>query len=274
MELLESSGMCTPFNQLGLLSSSWGLISSWSQSFWPNMKTDPYHPPVVYTLPDWQDIPQQENAFDCGIFVCQFMDCLSRDWGGGDTIFDFDQGNMPYIRRKMIHEVSHLLLYTPCSLRCHVELKSFFLPECPPNSIPCKLSTFGYIHHVSWAKKGSHLYIFTRRMGVKVGKNLHYLFVRMFLLYTVIHLCWNPKEVFMGIRRPSVDKLQKAFFNGYHDWILCFRDIVVWSEVDSAYSMEWAYSVVPLQESLLWCKSPVHMHSLVCAKRLTIGGLS
>ncbi|CAH7670864.1 hypothetical protein BY996DRAFT_4586206 [Phakopsora pachyrhizi] len=61
---------------------------------------------------DWSNfyhpaVPQQQNGFDCGIFVCQFMDCLSRDWGdGNDTIFDFDQSNMGYIRTKMVYEIA------------------------------------------------------------------------------------------------------------------------------------------------------------------------
>lgn len=50
--------------------------------------------------------PRQNNAYDCGIFMCQIMDCLSRDWGGGDTVFDFSQENMPYMRTKMIYEVA------------------------------------------------------------------------------------------------------------------------------------------------------------------------
>ncbi|KAG0140092.1 hypothetical protein CROQUDRAFT_383682 [Cronartium quercuum f. sp. fusiforme G11] len=54
-----------------------------------------------YTKP-----PQQNNGYDCGVFVCQFMDCLSRDWGGGDTVFDFSQQNLPYIRNKVVYEIS------------------------------------------------------------------------------------------------------------------------------------------------------------------------
>ncbi|KNZ50642.1 hypothetical protein VP01_431g16 [Puccinia sorghi] len=65
----------------------------------------------------YEDIPQQNNSFDCGIFVCQFMDCLSRDWSPSlhgrtageeerSTRFDFGQENMEYIRLKMIYEIA------------------------------------------------------------------------------------------------------------------------------------------------------------------------
>ncbi|KAB5594097.1 Ulp1 peptidase [Ceratobasidium theobromae] len=53
----------------------------------------------------WEDYfddnaPQQENGYDCGVFSCQYMECLSR---GAD--FDFDQTNMPYLRQRMILEI-------------------------------------------------------------------------------------------------------------------------------------------------------------------------
>ncbi|MBW0500146.1 hypothetical protein O181_039861 [Austropuccinia psidii MF-1] len=65
----------------------------------------------VLDLSGWIDfypmnVPQQDNAYDCGIFVCQFMDSLSRDWGTGNAEFDFSQENMPYIRTKMIYEIA------------------------------------------------------------------------------------------------------------------------------------------------------------------------
>lgn len=48
----------------------------------------------------FQNAPQQENGYDCGVFSCQYMECLSR---GAD--FDFDQTNMPYLRQRMILEI-------------------------------------------------------------------------------------------------------------------------------------------------------------------------
>lgn len=57
-------------------------------------------------LDDWEDYhnpktPQQANGYDCGVFTSQFIECLSRR----DGHFDFDQKNMPYLRKKMIHEI-------------------------------------------------------------------------------------------------------------------------------------------------------------------------
>ena len=48
-----------------------------------------------------QDVPQQENGFDCGVFTCQFLETLSR----GEECFNFCQQNMPYLRQRMIWEI-------------------------------------------------------------------------------------------------------------------------------------------------------------------------
>ncbi|CAE7231551.1 unnamed protein product [Rhizoctonia solani] len=53
----------------------------------------------------WEDYfddnaPQQENGYDCGVFSCQYMECLSRG-----APFGFDQGNMGYLRQRMILEI-------------------------------------------------------------------------------------------------------------------------------------------------------------------------
>ena len=54
----------------------------------------------------WEDYfdenaPQQENGYDCGVFSCQYMECLSR---GAD--FTFGQANMGYLRQRMILEIT------------------------------------------------------------------------------------------------------------------------------------------------------------------------
>ncbi|KAI5479733.1 sentrin-specific protease 1 [Pseudohyphozyma bogoriensis] len=49
------------------------------------------------------DVPQQQNSCDCGIFTCQFMESLSRH----DGPFDFTQKQMPYFRHKMVLEMKH-----------------------------------------------------------------------------------------------------------------------------------------------------------------------
>ena len=41
------------------------------------------------------DIPKQRNGSDCGVFMCQFADCISRD-----KVFEFDQKDMQYFRQR------------------------------------------------------------------------------------------------------------------------------------------------------------------------------
>ncbi|CAE6422495.1 unnamed protein product [Rhizoctonia solani] len=53
----------------------------------------------------WEDYfddnaPQQENGYDCGVFSCQYMECLSRG-----APFGFSQENMGYLRQRMILEI-------------------------------------------------------------------------------------------------------------------------------------------------------------------------
>jgi len=62
-------------------------------------------------LSDWEDYcnpktPQQNNGYDCGIFTSQFIECLSREGGH----FDFEQRNMPYLRKKMVREIKQMQL--------------------------------------------------------------------------------------------------------------------------------------------------------------------
>ncbi|GJN87836.1 hypothetical protein Rhopal_000791-T1 [Rhodotorula paludigena] len=57
-------------------------------------------------LSDWEDywlddVPQQNNANDCGMFTCMFMESLSREV----DFFDFKQENMPYLREKMALQI-------------------------------------------------------------------------------------------------------------------------------------------------------------------------
>jgi sentrin-specific protease 1 len=55
-----------------------------------------------------QATPQQENAFDCGVFTCQFMEGVSR--GEDADTFGFNQDDMPYLRRRMLWEISQARL--------------------------------------------------------------------------------------------------------------------------------------------------------------------
>jgi hypothetical protein len=46
-----------------------------------------------------QDIPQQKNGSDCGIFCLQFAEYLSRNQS-----FDFEQRHTAYFRKRMLYE--------------------------------------------------------------------------------------------------------------------------------------------------------------------------
>uniref|UniRef100_A0A8C5U7W6 SUMO specific peptidase 2 n=1 Tax=Malurus cyaneus samueli TaxID=2593467 RepID=A0A8C5U7W6_9PASS len=49
-----------------------------------------------------EEIPQQSNGSDCGVFVCKFADFISRD-----KPIIFTPEHMPYFRRKMVWEIIH-----------------------------------------------------------------------------------------------------------------------------------------------------------------------
>ena len=49
---------------------------------------------------DETNVPKQENGFDCGVFVCQMAERLSRR-----SEFDFNQSQMPAIRIQMIEQI-------------------------------------------------------------------------------------------------------------------------------------------------------------------------
>lgn len=59
---------------------------------------------------DWkfivaEDVPQQQNMSDCGMFTCQFAECISRD-----APFQFTQQHMPYFRKRVVYEILHSTL--------------------------------------------------------------------------------------------------------------------------------------------------------------------
>ncbi|XP_056354492.1 sentrin-specific protease 2 isoform X2 [Oenanthe melanoleuca] len=49
-----------------------------------------------------EEIPQQDNGSDCGVFVCKFADFISRD-----KPIIFNPEHMPYFRKKMVWEIIH-----------------------------------------------------------------------------------------------------------------------------------------------------------------------
>nr|XP_060624018.1 sentrin-specific protease 2 isoform X1 [Anolis sagrei ordinatus] len=48
------------------------------------------------------EIPQQRNGSDCGVFVCKYADFISRD-----KPIVFSQCHMPYYRKRMVWEILH-----------------------------------------------------------------------------------------------------------------------------------------------------------------------
>jgi len=53
------------------------------------------------------DCPQQTNGFDCGVFICQFMEKLSRKM---NSPFDFTQKHIPTLRRLMVLRIGDGIL--------------------------------------------------------------------------------------------------------------------------------------------------------------------
>ena len=53
-----------------------------------------------------EEIPQQLNGCDCGMFTCKYLDYISRDHP-----VTFSQQHMPIFRKRMVQEIlhSHLL---------------------------------------------------------------------------------------------------------------------------------------------------------------------
>jgi Ulp1 family protease len=47
-----------------------------------------------------KSVPRQRNGFDCGVFMCMFADYTSRD-----RPFHFNQGDMPFCRKRMILDI-------------------------------------------------------------------------------------------------------------------------------------------------------------------------
>ena len=49
-----------------------------------------------------QDIPRQQNGFDCGVFMCMFAEYISR----GTLHMDFSQDNILFFRKRMVYEIA------------------------------------------------------------------------------------------------------------------------------------------------------------------------
>lgn len=70
------------------------------------------HPEAKADYEDYKEIslkcPQQQNSYDCGVFVCKMVDVLSRD----KDIMSFSQKDMPNLRRRIVYEITHNELLT------------------------------------------------------------------------------------------------------------------------------------------------------------------
>ena len=53
-----------------------------------------------WTSKDGKSVSRQTNAIDCGVFLCQIAERLSRR-----SPFDFNQTQMPAIRKQMIEQI-------------------------------------------------------------------------------------------------------------------------------------------------------------------------
>lgn len=53
-----------------------------------------------FVLESVEDIPQQKNGSDCRVFSCSFAEYITRK-----ARIDFEQKNMPYLRKKMVVEI-------------------------------------------------------------------------------------------------------------------------------------------------------------------------
>ena len=65
-----------------------------------------------WTLRVDSSAPRQDNGVDCGVFSCQTLEAVSRglDLAGGGA-WEFDHGNMRFMRRMMVWEIAQGQLY-------------------------------------------------------------------------------------------------------------------------------------------------------------------
>jgi Ulp1 family protease len=61
-------------------------------------KRIPYH--LELTKAQENEVPQQKNGIDCGVFVCEFMRCLASG-----VNFAFSQADIPFLRRRIAYEI-------------------------------------------------------------------------------------------------------------------------------------------------------------------------
>ena len=86
------------YDSLGGRCAGVQILQRWLQDEHKTKMQRELEGPVTHTYHD--DIPQQNNGYDCGVFACHFAECAGR----GSSI-DFSQSDMPYFRKRMILEI-------------------------------------------------------------------------------------------------------------------------------------------------------------------------
>ncbi|ORY20376.1 cysteine proteinase [Rhizoclosmatium globosum] len=76
------------------------LTREYLRSEWLSKKCKGAFPDRIWKAQCRRDIPRQSNSWDCGLFVCRYMECLSRNGS-----WDFAQNDMSFIRRRILLEI-------------------------------------------------------------------------------------------------------------------------------------------------------------------------
>ena len=78
----------------------------------------------TFTLQHVKDIPKQQNGSDCGVFICQYSEFLSRN-----ATFNFTYKDMKYFRKRMIYEIVHGSILAPGEVMPQEVLPQDIVPQ-------------------------------------------------------------------------------------------------------------------------------------------------
>lgn len=59
----------------------------------------------MYCFFSQQDMPRQRNGIDCGVFICMYANYVCMD-----KVIDFNQSDMPNLRKRMVYEIANTKL--------------------------------------------------------------------------------------------------------------------------------------------------------------------
>ena len=90
-----------------------------------------------WTLLNEPNVPQQTNGIDCGVFVCQMAERLSRR-----SPFDFTQQQMPTIRIQMLEQIVAGPFQLPPQIRREPSTSSVTLPNNQEGAPSARLGRF------------------------------------------------------------------------------------------------------------------------------------